>query len=200
VAWQAAPCLRWTGGRVRMASALAATLASGSLDELLVRFAALSQYKSIRFWSIMHDSWEGLVTSAGFLDGPDARYSYPDLKAADFVTGRDFYYFESGSPGRTIHRLSVRQRTADRVEIRTENVSPIRFALFTVFEPGALQTVTIFERRSAREWAYFQSIGIGDGSNFIALQSASPYVNRLTALYRYMAGMPTDRDPPVARR
>jgi hypothetical protein len=199
-AWQAAPCLNWAGGKVRMATALGATIAAPSLDELLGRFGALSQYKSIRFWSTMYDHWEEFVGGAGITDGPDARYSYPDLKAADFTAGRSFFYYETGRTGRTIHKLTVRQRTADRVEVATENISPIRYAGFTIFEPRGLQTVTFIERRAPDQWAYFQTIGIGDSSNFLATQSSSPYVNRLAAVYRYMAGMPTDRDPPMAPR
>jgi hypothetical protein len=31
------------------------------------------------------------------------------------------------------------------------------------------------------------------------LGSDASYVNRLTALYRYVAGIPTDQEPPLAR-
>lgn len=36
-------------------------------------------------------------------------------------------------------------------------------------------------------------------SSFVAVQSSAPYINRLIAVYRYMANIPTDRDPPAAR-
>lgn len=151
-AWAAAPCLRWVGGKVRMASALAATLATPGLDPLLVRLGALSQYKSIRFWSVMYENWDEFVAGAGFIDGPQSQQTLPDLKPEDYVAGRQFYYFESSRVGRTVHRMTVRQRTADRVEIATENVSPIRFAMTTLFEPGALQTVTFLDRRGPDQW------------------------------------------------
>lgn len=198
-AWAAAPCLRWTGGKVRLVSALAATLATPTVDSLLVRFGALSQYKSIRFWSIMYETWDEFVADAGFIDGPQSQRTLPDLMADGFVGGRELYYFESSRVGRTVHRMTVRQRTADRVEIATENVTPIRFAKATLFDTGALQTVTFFDRRGPGEWGYFQTIGVGLGSSFVAVQSSAAYINRLTALYRYMANIPTDRDPPAAR-
>lgn len=198
-AWAAAPCLRWLGGKVRMASALAATLSAPALDPLLVRFGALSQYKSIRFWSIMNENWDEIVANAGFVDGPQSQTVLPDLRPDDYAVGRELYYFENSRAGRTVHRMTVRQRTADRVEIATENVTPIRFAMATLFDSGALQSVTYFDRRGPDQWGYFQTIGVGMASSLIAVQSASPYINRLTALYRYMANMPTDRDPPAAR-
>jgi hypothetical protein len=199
VAWQHSPCLHWAGDRTRMATALSAVFHAPSLDELLTRYGALSQYKSIRFWSTMHQAWEPFVVQAGFTDGIAANYTQPDLRPADFVTGREFYYYEiDPRTGRTIHRLTVHQRTADRVEISTENMTAMKYAMFTIFEPHGLRSATIIERHGPNEWGYYQTIGVGEGSDFIAVHSASPYINRLTALYRYMAGMPTDGSPPAA--
>ncbi len=196
--WQASPCLQWTSGRTRMVTALAASLHANSLDELLTRYGALSKYKSIRFWSTLHQAWEDLVTVAGFTDGPAATYTHPDLTPADFVTGRSFYYYEIDRAGRTLHRLTVRERTENKVELATENVTAVRYSIFTVFEPRALQTATFIERRGPNEWGYYQTIGVGEGADFIALRSPSPYLNRLAAFYRYMSGIPTDSQPPVA--
>jgi hypothetical protein len=198
-AWQLSPCLRWTESNTRLATALAAVFRAPSLDYLLARYGALSQYKSIHVWSTMHQAWEPFTTQAGFTDGPAANYTYPDPKPADFVTGKDFYYYEiDPRTGRTIHHLKVGRRTADRVELMTENLTPISYSMFTIFEPHALKTATFIERRGPNEWGYYQAIGVGEGSDFIALHSASPYINRLTALYRYMAGLPTDGSPPAA--
>lgn len=198
--WRASPCLRWTGGPPRMITALAGTLQANSLDELLDRYAALSRYPSIRFWSTTHQAWEPFANSAGFVDGPEAHYSQPDLKAADFVTGRTFYYYEIDRTGRTIHRLTVHRRTQDAVELSTDNVTAIRYAPFTVFEAEALKTSTFIQRLGPGEWGYYQTIGAGAGADFIAVRSPSPYINRLTALYRYMAGIPADSLPPAAPR
>ena len=198
-AWQLAPCLHWGDGKTRMATALAAELHASSLDELLNRYGALSRYTSIRVWSTMHQGWEPFATQAGFTDGPAVTYTLPDMKAADFVTGKDFYYYEiDARTGRTVHHLIVGQRTADRVELITENVTPIKYSMFTVFEAHGLKSATFIERRGSGEWGYYQTIGVGEGSDFIATHSASPYINRLTALYRYMAGIPTDGAPPAA--
>src|SRR5476649_309373 len=76
-AWQLSPCLHWTEGRTRMATALAGVFHAPSLDDLLTRYGALSQYKSIHFWSTMHQAWEPFVTQAGFTDGLAVTYTYP---------------------------------------------------------------------------------------------------------------------------
>ncbi|HZP98725.1 MAG TPA: DUF6675 family protein [Reyranella sp.] len=198
-AWQAAPCLQWNAGaHPRMVTALAASLHATSLDDLLARYGALSRYNTIRYWSTLRQAWDELVSHAGFTDGPAANYSHPDLTPDQFATGREFYYYEIDHVGRTVHRLTVRRRTADSVELATENLTPVRFGIFTIFEPHALRTATFIDRRGPNDWGYYQTIGVGEGSDFIAVRSASPYINRLTAFYRYMAGIPTDSLPPAA--
>jgi len=59
--------------------------------------------------------------------------------------------------------------------------------------------VTFLERRGPATWGYYQVIGVADGASALALGAESSYVNRLVALYRNMAGVPTDREPPAAR-
>lgn len=198
-AWQHSPCLHWPADRTRLATALSAVIHAPSLDALLAKYGALSQYKSIRFWSTMHQAWDPFVVQAGFTDGVAANYTHPDLKPEDFVSGREFYYYEiDPRTGRTVHRLTVHQRTADRVELSTENMTAMKYSMFTIFEPHGLRSATFIERRGPNEWGYYQAIGVGEGSDFIAVHSASPYINRLTALYRYMAGVPTDGAPAAA--
>ncbi|MDP2330072.1 MAG: hypothetical protein Q8M19_05170 [Reyranella sp.] len=80
----------------------------------------------------------------------------------------------------------------------TENVTPIRIAILTAFEPGALQTVAFLDKRGPGLCSYYQLIRAGAGASAVALRSDASYVNRLAALYRYAAGIPTDRESPAA--
>jgi hypothetical protein len=48
-------------------------------------------------------------------------------------------------------------------------------------------------------WGYYQTIRATAGASALALGSDASYVNRLAALYRYVAGIPTDQEPPLAR-
>lgn len=90
------------------------------------------------------------------------------------------------------------ERTPERVVLASENATPIRMMLLTAFEPGALQSVIFLDTRGPGRWSYYQIIRAGPGASSMALGSATSYVNRSAALYRYVAGIPTDRDPPVA--
>ena len=190
--WRPPACLNWTSERTRLAVALAGEFRfAGTVDDLLVRLGAFSTYRSIRYWSASRHGWQDLVSDAGRVGGPD-------LGASDLVAGSSFDYFENDRAGRTVYRLKVLECTPERVVLASENVTPIRAALLTAFDPGALQSVTFLDRRSPGLWSYYQIIRAGHGASSLALGSEASYVNRSAALYRYVAGIPTDRDPPVA--
>lgn len=199
IGWRPPACLNWAAGHSRLVAALAGDFrTSGSLDDLLGRLGAFSGYKSIRYWSATQQHWHELVSDAGRIEGPDGRSIRPDLTAADFAPGRTFHYFEVNRSGRTVYRLTVLERTPERVVLATENVTPIRIAILTAFDPGALQSVMFLDKRGPGLWSYYQMIRAGAGASAIALGRDASYVNRLAALYRYVAGMPTDREPPAA--
>jgi hypothetical protein len=200
IGWRAPDCLKWGAGRTRLAVALGGEFAfSGSLDQLLEHAGKISAHKSIRYWSTTDKAWRNLVSDAGVVDGPQGRTVQPDPTVADLVAGRSIYYFEVSRSGRAIHRLTVLERTADRFVLASENVTPIRGILTTAFEPGALQSVTFVDRRGPATWGYYQVIRATEGANSMALGAESSYVNRLNALYRDMAGIPTDSEPPASR-
>lgn len=187
--WTPPACLNWTLENTRLAVALAGDFRfAGTIDDLLARFGAFSAYKSIRYWSVNHQGWQNLVSEAG-----------PDLRAPDLVAGSSSDYFENGRAGRTIYRLKILERTPERAVLASENVTPIRMALVTAFEPGALQSVTFLDRRGPGLWSYYQIVRAGQGANSLVLGNEASYVNRAAALYRYVAGIPTDQEPPIAR-
>ena len=197
--WHAADCLGWGTGRTQLVAGLAGQFRfTGSLDELAVRLGRVSALTSVRYWSVSHGAWQELMSDAGVLDGPAGNLR-PDLSPSELVPGRSFHYFENNSGRRTVHRLTVRERTDDRLVLSTENVTAIRIGILTVFEPGSMQSIVFVVRRGPGLWGYFHAIRATENASRIALRSPSSYVNRLAALYRHVAGIPTDQEPPAAR-
>lgn len=197
--WQPADCLSWGTNHTRLAAALAGQFQfAGSFDELVARLGRISALTSVRYWSVSHKAWQELVSDAGVLDGP-AGNPRPDLGANELVPGSSFYYFEMSRTGRTVYRLTVRARTADRIVLSTENVTPIRVGILTAFDPGSMQSVIFLDKRGPGLWGYYQAIRATEGASAFVLGSDASYVNRLAALYRYEAGIPTDQEPPAAR-
>ncbi|MBS0219265.1 MAG: hypothetical protein JSR91_00845 [Proteobacteria bacterium] len=184
--WSPAPCLSWNG-KTRLVAALAGTfIFNDGIDQLLDRIGAFSRYSTIHYWSTSRQSWKPLMLEAGLLTN-SPRPTDSDLKAADFVGGHSFDYFVLGDAGRTIYRLIVRERTAKRVVLAIENISPIRLAFVTLFDVGALQSVIFLEGNRANEWHYFQLMRATDGASTLAVRSTGSFSNRLTAFYGYVA-------------
>ena len=195
--WTAPDCLHWRPGKTRLVAALAGQFRfAGPSGELAQRLGRISGLKTVRYWSVSHQAWQPLVSEAGLLEGPSGG-ARPDIGPAELVAGRSFHYFETDRYGRTVYRLDVLEHSTDRIVVATENVTPIRVGILTAFEAGALQSVVFLERRGAELWGYYQAIRVTEGASVIALGSDASYVNRLAALYHYVAGLPADRTPLV---
>jgi hypothetical protein len=200
-AWQPPACLGWQGDS-HLVTALAARFRSPlSLDALAERLSAVSHHPAIRFWAVTLQEWRPLVTDAWALERPNAAVRWHDPTSAELVPGRDLYYAQQPElGGHIVWRLRVLERTADRVVLATENVTPIRVAVVTVFEPGALQIASVLQRDGEGMWDLYEITRAGPGSSSLVTGYGSSYLNRLEAMRRYLVGVPTDRDPPVAPR
>jgi hypothetical protein len=197
--WQPPACLGWHGDS-RLVVALAARFHSPlSLDDLAARVVAVSRHPSIRIWAVTRQEWRPLALDAWALNGPTDNTRRADPTGDSLVAGRDFYYAESSDVGgRIIYRLHVVEHTPDRIVLTTENVTPIRAAIVTLFEPGALQAATVLSSDSPGSWSLYEISRAGaDSSSFVSGYQSS-YLNRLEAIRRHVIGLPTDRDPPIA--
>jgi hypothetical protein len=186
--WAPPACLNWAGDS-RLVAVLAGTFRSSlSLDLLVERITAVSAYPSIKYWSVSHQQWRPIALEAA----PVAR---PATAAAS-----DLYYAERGDmTGTSTHRLSVIERTPDRAVLVSQNVTPIRIAIITAFEPGALQLAIFIERAGPGLWHLYEITRVSSESSSLVSSSPSSYINRLDAFRRHLAGVPTDSEPPLKR-
>lgn len=197
--WRPPACLPWAAGGTKLVAALAGQFQSAaSADQLAARLARMSALPSVRYWSTTDKAWKPLASQAGMLTGVDGSPA-PDPLPADLQPGRTFHYFETGRAGRTVYRLSVLERRSNRIVMATENVTAMRVAIVTAFEPGALQSAFFLERQDGGAWGYYQVMRATEGASSMTLGKDASYLNRLAALYRNTAGMPTDQEPPLAR-
>jgi hypothetical protein len=84
--------------------------------------------------------------------------------------------------------------------LTSENVTPIRVAIITLFVPGALQVATFVGREGPDIWTLYEITRASAESSSMVSGYQSSYLNRLDAIRRHLAGLPTDRDPPIAPR
>jgi hypothetical protein len=201
-AWTPPSCSGWAVMDADMVVALAGSFHHpGEIDTLLARIGAISSKKEVRYWSTTEQSWQPLVTDAFALSGPDASQRRADFNAAQLTAGQTLYYAQSDNrtAGQCVYRERVRVADRERLMIEGENVSPLKKMVVTLFEPGEMQTVYFIERRAPGVWGYYSLTRARLASQLLPTGGQAPYINRAAAFFRYVAGIPTDQEPPVAR-
>ena len=200
-AWTPPKCLGWDpSSHSKVIIAVAGSFHfEGTVDELVARIGAISTLREVRYWSVTDKKWRPLVIDAGALSTPDLRSRRPDFQAAEMTPRNELYYWEHDSrSGKIVHRMTVHERSPTRVVIAIENVTPIRAFFVTLFEPRALQSAEIIERISPGVWGVYLLTRTGDGASALAGSHEASYVNRTVAIYRHLAGIPTNAEPPAA--
>jgi hypothetical protein len=169
-------------------------------DGVLARFGAISQQRGIRYWSVTDRRWQALVIDAEALSGPGLAQRRADFTVAELTAGQDLYFAQQDnrSSAPVIYRLRVRDVTPRGFLVETENVTPVRYLVMQVYGVGDLHMLDYLERAEDGAWNYYAINEIDSKSRFFAASDKS-YVNRAAALFRFFAGIPTDREPPAAR-
>ena len=199
--WQPPLCTGWpAGSRSKMIVTLAGSFRfNGTMDGLLTRVGAISTLRNIQYWSVTDQKWGAMAYDSSALTDRAPKSRRGDFSSADFVKGADLYYWEDDTRmGETVYRLRVYESTPERAVIASDNVTPITRFLFTLFKPGSLQSLLILQRLSPGVYGAYIINRTGEGSSVLAGGHEESYVNRATALYRALAGIKTDQEPPAA--
>lgn len=200
--WVPPACTGWSGGGADILVAVAGSFRhDGEIDELLVRIGAVSAKSQVRYWSTTEKAWKPLVTEAFALSGPDVTQRRADFGAAQFVKGQSLHYAQSDnrSSGKTVYRERVMAADRERLAVASENLTPVKMAMITLFDAGDMQQAYFLERRAAGVWNFYSLTRTRMASSFMPIGSDASYINRAVAFYRLVAGIPTDQEPPAAR-
>jgi hypothetical protein len=199
--WHPPSCTGWlAGSRSKLIVTLTGSFRfNGPMNALLARVGTISALRKIQYWSTTDKKWGPLSNDASALTDADPKSRRPDFSAAELGKGADLYYWEDDvRTGSTVYRLRVSENTPERVVISSDNVTPVRRFIFTLFRPGALQSVLIIERVSPGIFGVFVLSRSGEGASVLTSGHDDSYVNRAAALYRALAGIKTDQEPPAA--
>ncbi len=168
----------------------------GDRGQLLERLGAVSKMKGLRYWSTTDQQWTPLITRSYAVEQPgaDARY---DFSAAEMRDRKDVYFVQTDNRSR--HEVTFRMRVTvegpDRITAQIQNVSPVRYFMFTAYAPGDLRTAYFLRRRSGDVWDFYLVSAVRKmalGTNEASL------LNRAAAAYRYVSGTRADQAPPLA--
>ena len=199
--WSPPACTAWPTGSATLVVGLAGRFSSaGDADAILARIGAISSLREVRYWSITDKQWNPLFTRASALEGPDPKRPRADFSASEMRSGRDVYFLsvDNRSGDDAVSRLRIREANDEHVVIETSNVTPLGWMFLSFAAPGNIQTWYFLDREAAGSWRFYSLTRVLYGSSFFArFVQGESYVNRAVAMYRHLAGIPTDRDPPT---
>ncbi len=96
VGWEPATCTGWRPSASRVVVAAAGRFEfGGEIEDLLARFAEVTDLTTIRYWSITDKRWEHLLSHASALRGPDATLQRENFKVDELIQGSDIYFSQN---------------------------------------------------------------------------------------------------------
>lgn len=199
--WTAPGCAGWTSIRSTLLVGVAGSFRQdGGADTLLAALGRISTLVGTRYWSVSDDRWRTLVTDAAALEGPDPARRRRDFSPTEMTKGSSLYFVQSDSrsSGEVVYRMRVVERRPDRLVVAVDNASPVRLLLVTLFAPGDLQSTFFLERLpTSGTWGFYGLWGIR--TNALTSGHEASSINRAVAMFRHLAGIPTDQEPPAVR-
>jgi len=199
--WKPPGCVGWSAsGFATLVITVARFRHTQGAEALLERIAAISRLTGIRYWSTTRQQWKPLIVSASALEGPAGNQHRHDFVTSELVTGATLYFQQSDSlTGKATYRLRIVSVSPDRLIYETENLTTLRYLMVPVFPPHELQAIYFLERESSDIWRYYSMARTGRNANGLVSGHDASTVNRAVAFFRYLAGIPTDQEPPAAR-
>jgi hypothetical protein len=194
-------CLDWTSWHATVIVALAGLLPGpDSEDALLSRFAAISRFQGIRYWSASASSWQTLITDAAAVFGPKDARRRRDFSPKELSPGQPVYFSvaDNYSSGPVVYRMQVTAIGPGQLTIAVENTTSLWVFLLPLFGPGDLHSFYVLQRLGPGLWGYYSLTGVKEGALAWFGGDATSTINRAAAVYRHIAGIPTDRNPPLA--
>lgn len=173
----------------------------GDGEGLLARFGAVSRFAGLRFWAISKQRWDVLIDTAHALNAPYDDGRRGDFRPQEMRAGSDLFFSQedAGAADPVIYRMHVEEVARDRIMLTVENTNAVRMLLFPIFGSGDLRILYRLEKIAPGEWGFYSVLQLGPGTSFLAENREDSYANRMTAIFRHVAGIPDTLEPPAAR-
>ena len=173
---------------------------SRDVDAMLARIGMTSALREVRYWSVTDRQWDTLFTRTTSLSSPDPDTPRGDFSVAEIRSGSELYFLSADNRLQKdmVTRLYIRDVGTDRIVLEMTNVAPLRWFAFTMVPAGDMQTLYFLDRQLDGSWQFYSVTRVLNASVLLSRFAGGPsYINRAVAMYRYIAGIPTDRDPPA---
>jgi len=199
--WAPPACTGWTTrGFATLVVTAGRFRSSSGADGLRRRIGAITELKGMLYWSTTHQQWQTLIVDAYALTGPPTDQRRKDFSPDEIAERKDIYFQQADNlSGKAIYRMRILSASPDRLVFDTENITTMRYFLIPLFHPGDIQAIYFLERESQDVWRYYSIARTGKNANTLTAGHVASSMNRAVAFYRYLAGIPTDKEPPAVR-
>ncbi|MFZ2224734.1 MAG: DUF6675 family protein [Candidatus Deferrimicrobium sp.] len=198
--WTPPACTGWTESGFTTLVAVAARFRHASgIEGLLRRIGAISGHTGIRYWSTTRKRWQILIINSHALSDANGERRRDDFSPGEMTEGKNLYFQqEDNLVGKAIYRMRILIASPDRLVFDTENTGAMRYLLLPMFPPGGMQSITFLDRESQDVWRYYSITRTSRNASLLIAGNEASSINRAVAFYRYLAGIPTDKEPPAA--
>jgi hypothetical protein len=200
--WQPPACTGWpAASHSKLVVTLTGTIRfDGGMEGLLAKIGVISSLKDIFYWSAPAKVWDHLANDAYALSDANEKDRRKDFSVSEFAKGAELYYWEDGADtGSTVYRLKVIENSPQRLVISSDNVTTIGRFVFTLFKPNSLQSLLFVQQLSPGTYGVTILTRTGEGASVLSNGHEETFVNRANALFRQLAGIKTDQEPPAMR-
>ena len=172
------------------------------LRDVLARLGAVSTQARIVYWSVRHGGWRPMLSDASALASADPDSRRGDFRAEELVQGAGFYslYDDSEPVGPVVSLSVLRRADASGFVLVSRNITPAKVMGFVVAAPGDIQSMVAVERDGDGDgvFRYYALSSTALAPLAASLVPDGSHINRAVAVYRFVAGIPGDTEPPAA--
>ena len=204
--WKPPVCTGWSSpGFTSLVTIAAQFRYTDGAEGLLRHIGAISRLAGMQYWSNTHKQWQTLIPQASALTGPPSGGPQSGLRREDFrademKAGTALYFEQTDNlTGKGVYRMYIAESTPDRLVVRIENVSTMRYAFLPIFHPGEMQSLYFLDRNTDDIWRCYFLMRTGLNASGLVATNGSSTINRAAAFYRSLVGIPTAQEPPAAR-
>jgi len=198
--WTPPACTGWTySGFTTLLVVVARFRHISGVAGLLRRVGAISERAGIQYWSTTRKRWQTLIINAYALSEAVSDRRREDFSPGDMAEGKSLYFQQEDNISRkAIYRMRVLSASLDRLVFEIENAVTVRYLWIPIFRPGDLQSIYFLERESQDVWRYYSIVRTSRKASPLTTGKEASSINRAVAFYRYLAGIPTAKEPPAS--
>lgn len=198
--WTPPACTGWSATESATLVAVAARFpAAGGSEALRRRIGAVSAMRGLLYWSTTHQSWQPLILDAYAVTAAEG-VRRQDFSADEIAAGRTLYLEQQDNLlGKVVYEMRVASASAGRLVVATRNANAVRYFGVPLFQGGDIQTICFLDRDGQDTWRYYAILRMPKQAGLLTMGRDASLINRAVALFRYLAAIPADREPPAAR-